>query len=299
MSEPAPLVSFVMSMRDAAPTLGDCLRSLLSQTMTDWELVLIDDGSLDGSASIARAFADPRIHIHARKSSGGLPRRLNEAVDLARGRYIARMDADDICYPDRLQRQIERISLGDVDLVGCGAIVFRAGGEPFARFKVPCDHDGIVAKWTSGFPLPHPTWLARAEWFRRHRYDERKRKAQDQDLLLRAMPTSRFAAVPEVLLGYRQDDLSIHKSIVGRWNFTRSMFDASARRAVARSAAARTALEQAAKAFLDVIVIGAGGAVLLQRRRFAALSEEERRRWTTVWGGIAGAGHKSARGKLI
>ncbi|MGG6499264.1 UNVERIFIED_CONTAM: glycosyltransferase family 2 protein, partial [Bacteroidetes bacterium 56_B9] len=75
-------------------------------TLADWELIVIDDGSLDDSAAIVESFGDPRIRLVREAASAGLARRLNQAVALSRGEFIARMDADDVCFPERLARQV-------------------------------------------------------------------------------------------------------------------------------------------------------------------------------------------------
>src|SRR5450759_3790092 len=95
-----------MSMRDSAATLNFAIRSIIWQTLTDWELILINDGSHDDGAARAAKFGDPRIRIRRHDESRGLAYRLNEAVRLARGEFIARMDADDICYQERLAVQV-------------------------------------------------------------------------------------------------------------------------------------------------------------------------------------------------
>ena len=96
-----PVVSVIMSMRNSAPTVGAAVRSVLMQTLRDWELIVIDDGSSDRSGSIVEGFHDERIRLIHEFSSAGLAVRLNQAVALARGEFIARMDADDICFPER------------------------------------------------------------------------------------------------------------------------------------------------------------------------------------------------------
>lgn len=278
----APAVSFVMSMRNSEATLGLCLRSLQSQTVKDWELVLIDDGSSDGSVDLAVGVRDSRIRVHAFAVSAGLPTRLNQGVELARGEFIARMDADDISYPERLERQLEHIDRYDLDLVGSGAVVFCGDGQAVGCFKVPSNHADIVARPWAGFPLPHPSWLGRADWFRANRYDPAKRYAQDQDLLLRAHRGSRLGAVSEPLLGYRQARISIEKSLVGRWNYSLSMIGEAARRSCYRTTAV-TVAQQAVKAAADALLLACGREEVLRRRRYAPIGDMESRRWDELW----------------
>ena len=93
-------------MRDASATVLDTIRSLQWQTLSDWELVLFDDGSTDDSVGVVQSISDKRIRLQRDGQRKGLAARLNEAVALARGRFIARIDADDICFPARLEKQV-------------------------------------------------------------------------------------------------------------------------------------------------------------------------------------------------
>jgi glycosyltransferase involved in cell wall biosynthesis len=139
------------------------IRSIIWQTLTDWELILIDDGSRDDSAARAAKFGDPRIRIIRHDESRGLACRLNEAVRLARGEFIARMDADDICYPQRLAAQVALLrSDSSLDVVTCKALVFRGEGDPVGIFPGAIDHVGITSRPLSGFRFPHPAWCGRA-----------------------------------------------------------------------------------------------------------------------------------------
>ena len=149
----------------------------------------------------------------------GLAARLNQGIDLASGRFIARMDQDDLCFPQRLARQTAFIeSRPDIDLVAARAVVFRDAVEgPLGLLAGPNSHARIVSRPWLGLPMPHPSWFGRAEWFRRHRYwlPEYVR-AEDQEILLRAMPTSRYEVLEEVLLAYRVTGFDTGKLMRGR-----------------------------------------------------------------------------------
>jgi glycosyltransferase involved in cell wall biosynthesis len=120
LSGPQPLVSVIMSMRNGAATVGATVRSIQLQTLEDWELIVIDDGSSDRSSFIVEAFGDARIRLVRETSSAGLAPRLNQAVALSRGEFIARMDADDVCFPQRLARQIAQLREDpSLDVLGC------------------------------------------------------------------------------------------------------------------------------------------------------------------------------------
>ncbi|MEO7405006.1 MAG: glycosyltransferase, partial [Burkholderiales bacterium] len=254
----APLVTIGLSMRNSASTIDACLRSVLAQTFSQWELRLFDDGSSDASVARARAFDDPRIVVTADGVQRGLGARMNQAIDAAQGRYFARIDADDIAYPDRLARQVAYLDAHPgVDLLGAAMMVFKDDGEPMGLHPVRTTHEELCTRPYSGFYLPHPTWMGRIEWFRRWRYDASYSKAQDQDLLRRAYRTSRFAALAEPLVGYRQDVLSIAKSWRTRYHVVRSVL-ALARRERAYGGGLVGALGQGARAVVDTIAIGSG-----------------------------------------
>ncbi len=198
-----PLVSIVLPSFNAEGTIGEAISSILMQTWENWELLLIDDGSKDRTVEIARSFNDSRIRIFVDGRNRGLPARLNEAIDLASGKYFARMDNDDISFPERFSKQVEYLeSHPEIDLLGTKALTFVAPGAATGIFPFKQTHEEICARPWNGFYLPHPTWMGKIEWFRKHRYRNVNR-AEDQDLLLRSYPTSRFACLPEMLFAYR------------------------------------------------------------------------------------------------
>src|ERR1700684_408305 len=117
-----PVITIAMPFYNSAATLELAIRSLLNQSYGDFELLLCDDGSDDQGLAIARSFEDPRLICWSDGRRLRLAARLNECIDRARGRYLARMDADDIAYPDRLERQMAFLGvLLGVDLCSDGA----------------------------------------------------------------------------------------------------------------------------------------------------------------------------------
>jgi len=271
-------------MRDGAATLNSAICSIIWQTLTDWELVLIDDGSRDDSAARAVAFGDPRIRIIRHEESRGLACRLNEAVRLARGEFIARMDADDICYPERLAVQVGVLrSDPGIDLLASKAVVFRRQGEIVGIMSTPVAHDEIVAQPYRGFMFPHPTWCGRAAWFRKYQYDERLWITQDQELLLRAAGSSRFAAVDKILLGYRKERLGLAKSLRGRMIYSAAIWRHAQRSGAYTRAVTGIAL-QLTKFVADVAATGVGAEEwLLKQKLNSSLASEEAEQWRMVW----------------
>jgi glycosyltransferase involved in cell wall biosynthesis len=286
MSSNAPLITVAMSVRNVETTIERALRSLISQTYTNWELRLIDDGSTDATRARVAQIEDPRITLITHDRSAGLATRLNEAMAAANGPYIARMDGDDFCYPERFARQVAHLEANpSIDLLGTGAIAFRDSGHPIGKFTQPAAHEDICAKPYLGFPVPHPTWMGRTSWFRRFPYDPTALRAQDQTLLLSAYQSSRFANLPEILFAYSQDIPTPQSISGGRWHTTRALIN-RARQTNDWALGVRGVTSQATRtlATLAELRLGRGEAILA--RRFAPLTDAERTRFMTVLGAL-------------
>jgi glycosyltransferase involved in cell wall biosynthesis len=268
----SPLVSVIMSMRNSASTVHAAVRSIQQQVLQNWELIVIDNGSSDQSGAIVAGFGDARIRLVREASTTVLAARLNQAVALSRGEFIARMDADDICFPERLSRQVARLSEDpDLDLVGCGAVVFTSEGELVGELPVPSAHQDIVARPFAGFPFPHPTWCGRASWFRNNPYAADVSYAEDQDLLLRSFRHTRFGAVDAVLLAYRQDQLALKKLLTGRSTFMASLWRYGRATGVLLPVLSGMT-NHLLKAAVDIATVGSGLNRLMQRQRLRPVS---------------------------
>lgn len=193
-----------MPVYNGGADLRLAVASVLGQGFGDWELLLIDDGSTDGAIDALR-IDDPRVRVIRDGANRGLAARLNQAIGLARGELFARMDADDVCHPERFARQVAFLDAHpEVDLLGTACVTIDADGRLSGRFPLATTHAEICARPWRGFYLAHPTWMGRAVWFRVNRYaDPAPYYCEDQELLLRTYATSRFAALPEALFAYR------------------------------------------------------------------------------------------------
>jgi len=210
---PSPTLTIGLPVYNAAPFLRDCLRSVFEQSWSDWELVIADDGSTDESLSILRSIFDPRVRLVGPNLHQGLGACLNLITANARGRYIARMDADDMMHPSRLERQL-RILLErpELDGVGCGMVVLDRHLEPIGTTLNPIDHLAICADPLIGIRLAHATFVGRAEWFRSHPYNNDSHGCEEWELLFSTFAKSRFANLPEPLYFYRElDSFTISK----------------------------------------------------------------------------------------
>lgn len=204
-SRPVPALTVGLPFYNAAPHLEDALRSLFAQTFTDWELLLVDDGSTDSSLGTARSLADPRVRVFSDGQRRGLAARLNQIVAAARGRYLARMDADDLIPPQRFEKQVALLTRDpQLDAAGCSLLVFdRTRGASGWR-AMPEDHAAICADPLYGFRLVHATVVARTEWLRKFPYNPENRYCEDLELWLSCYRSSRFANLREPLYYYRE-----------------------------------------------------------------------------------------------
>ena len=189
---------------NAQRSLAAAVRSVFAQTHHDWELVLVDDGSTDGSIDVVRRLDDPRVRLVRDGSHRGLCARLNQIAATARGTYLARMDADDVMHPERIERQLALLRADPgVDLVDTATFTVDDDLAPLGvRGDRPLDcrpeavlRDGL---------LIHPTVTGRAEWFRRNPYDPAFVRAEDRELWIRTCATTRFARLGEPLFFYRE-----------------------------------------------------------------------------------------------
>jgi glycosyltransferase involved in cell wall biosynthesis len=207
-----PEITIAMTFYNGAATLHSAISSMLAQTFSNFQLLLCDDGSSDESLAIAHSFKDDRVLVLSDGKRKRLPARLNQCIDLARSPYLARMDADDISYPERLQRQFDFLSANpQVDLCGSAALVIDKESRPLWRFRPPTEHARIAGFPLLGFPIWHPAWMGKTEWFQRWRYNEQVHLSQDQELLFRSYKDSTFANLPDVLLGYRLETVRLKR----------------------------------------------------------------------------------------
>ena len=279
-----PLVTVVMSACNVSATVGLALRSVLAQTYQNWELLVADDGSTDRTREILSHIQDSRIRlIQEPLGNMGLPFRLNQCMRLARGHYVARMDADDVAYPQRLERQVRFLQEHpDIDLLGTGAVIFKGAGEVVGCYPTACTHEAICQRPWWGFPLAHPTWMGTRTWFLSHPYSEVDTRCEDQVVLLQSFSHSRFAALEEVLLGYRMNEISARKLGRGRLNYCRRLL------------ARVNDLPSLSWALMGLGVHGAALArdVVLQlsrdvgrgsRRSWSSAGAAEREQWQSIW----------------
>lgn len=198
-----PEVSVVMSVWNAAPSVEGAVKSILQQTLRDFEFIIVDDGSADNTGDILRSFCDSRLRLFQNNRNLGLAASLNRGFDFATGNYIARMDADDISFPRRLERQVAFLEANHkIDV--CGTWI-RCHGKGYSYLLTyPTGPDCVRASMLFANPLAHPTVCMRAEPIRRMnlRYNEAFRVAQDYEFWARCAEHLLLDNVPRALLQY-------------------------------------------------------------------------------------------------
>ena len=197
-----PKVTVLMPVYNAEAYLREAMDSILAQTLTDFEFLIIDDGSTDSSAGIVRSYTDRRIRLVQNERNLKLAATLNRGLALARGEYVARMDADDISLPERLARQVAFMDAHPA--VGISGTWAEAFGE--ARFSMPnpTDSERIRAKLLFDSALVHPAVILRPTLLAQHGLAYRDLyPIDDYDLWQRAARVFPLANLPEALLRYR------------------------------------------------------------------------------------------------
>jgi hypothetical protein len=213
MSISGPLVTFLLPVRNGLPWLGAALASIFGQTFRNFELIIIEDGSTDGTPELLRVLHDPRLRI-IETGGVGIARALNIGLEAARGAYIARHDADDESLPTRLARQVAVLeSRPDIDVVATVAEYIDASGRPVDNAWVKTvrrQHDLALTPEAIGELMPltccitHGSILARAAVLRAAGgYRPEMEPAEDYDLWLRLLPRHRFLKLEERLYRYR------------------------------------------------------------------------------------------------
>lgn len=196
----SPAVSIVMPVYNAGAYLAPAIASMFAQTFTDWELIAVDDASTDGSWEYLQRIDDQRVRLARNDRNMRQSYTQNRGLDMARGKWIARMDADDMSVAARLEKQIAVLEAQPrLDVLGCGSIGVYGDLRPFLVTRPVVSHEEIVRWACMNFPLLHGGLVGKAEWFRRWRANPKMKLAQDFDLLFRAHKNSVFGNIQDIL----------------------------------------------------------------------------------------------------
>jgi glycosyltransferase involved in cell wall biosynthesis len=207
MNRETPLISVCMPVYNAQRFVAEALKSILEQTLGDFEFLIVDDGSTDGSLRILEYHAarDSRIHLVSRPNKGLVPS-LNELVYIAKGEFLARMDADDIAMPERFEKQVEYLRAHpECAVVGCRVWEIDAEGDTVTEWPTCSDHEAIDAFHflLAGPALLHPSILMRRDAVLAIGGYRQFAVSEEIDLYLRLAENWRLGRVPEYLLKYR------------------------------------------------------------------------------------------------
>jgi len=219
-----PAISVLMPVYNAEKFVREAIDSILNQTFTNFEFLIFNDGSTDSSGDIIKSYKDERIRFFDYKKNTGYVKHLNEGLELSKGKYIARMDADDISLPTRFEKQIKILEFNNYNgLIGSSIEVINNGIINYPEFD-----SEIRAYMFLRSPFAHPTIMFRKQILTDNqiKYDNRYMPAEDYDLYYRMSAYTCFYNIPEPLLKYRYHDnqISIHKNKIQIENYLATRF---------------------------------------------------------------------------
>lgn len=207
------VVSIIMPVNNCQTHIVDAVGSIVHQSFEDWELIIVDDCSVDDTLQLIMSFADLRIRIIKCKNKKGIARALNIGIENSRGKFIARMDGDDIAVPERFSKQLEYLLANpDLALIGCQAQLIAKDGNIIGTKRKPVS--SLLCRWYARYatPLIHPTFFGRREVFINLRGYALLPRAQDFEFITRVLNVGyRIGNHPECLLYYRIHPMSSHR----------------------------------------------------------------------------------------
>ena len=216
----APKISLIMSVYNGEDYLAETVESVLCQTFTQWEFIIINDCSTDNTSKILAEYAskDARVKVHTNEINLRLPSSLNKALSLAKGKYIARMDADDICMPDRLQKQYDFMEANPtVDLSSCRFMTLKNGLYASGGCGGKDDNNSIKALLLVTNPILHPGIIAKAEVIKELGYDKNFTCTEDMELWTRfVLNNKKVEILSEYLMIYRLHDKQITETTLDK-----------------------------------------------------------------------------------
>lgn len=198
-----PRLAVLLPVYDGEKYVAEAIRSILDQTFADFDLIAIDDGSTDRSREILDGFSDSRLRIIRFPEHRGLVTALNRGIRGSRSELIVRMDADDICMPQRFERQVAFMN-AHPEIAVCGTWT-RQFGDKGGVLRPPIEPEQIRARLFFEWAMDHPSIMMRRAFLDRHKlgYDDEFRHVEDLDFFLRASALGNLANVPEVLMRTR------------------------------------------------------------------------------------------------
>ncbi|HET7899144.1 MAG TPA: glycosyltransferase, partial [Flavisolibacter sp.] len=203
-----PVVTVVLPTYNCENYVRESIQSILDQTFTGFELIVIDDASTDRTVQVIGELKDPRIRLIQKQKNSGYTDSLNQGIALARGRYIARMDADDISLPSRFEKQVNFLELHK-DIAVCGTWYMEIPNNHIA--KLPTEHEDIKIGMLENNQLCHPSVMFKKDFFEANHlcYNRDFESAEDYELWTRLIAIGKLANLPDVLLHYRMHEQQV------------------------------------------------------------------------------------------
>jgi glycosyltransferase involved in cell wall biosynthesis len=212
LTEQGPLISVIMAAKDASNFIDEAIRSIIHQRYTNWELIIVDDGSTDTTRSIADNWAqkDRRVNVLVHEKSTGQALARNDAVAKSHGTYLAILDADDVALPQRLEKQVAFLEANpDIALVGSQVEIMDVHGKTIMIKRKPTDHRAIHFSLLLQNQFTHSSIALRKDAFDTvGGYDNDFLYAEDYHLYTKLADISGMATIDEVLTRYRMQDKS-------------------------------------------------------------------------------------------
>lgn len=217
----APAVSVIVTVLNGGEFLPIALNSILAQTFSDFELIIVDDGSTDSTPAQLKAIDDPRLRVIRNPKNLGLPGARNVGIEAANGAYCAFLDHDDVALPFRLQRQMEFLQSNHaVGLVGSAVETIDAAGTRLAAIPMP--QSSLAIRWMGllDCPMRQSTLMGRTEVVKRHLYDTKFASYSDWDFVMRVSRKTEVRNLPEILVQYRRHNTNMSTVYRARLNET-------------------------------------------------------------------------------
>jgi len=207
-----PTISVLLPVYNGQAYLRQALDSILNQSYSDFELIIVDDGSSDGSLEIIRACTDKRIVLISQENIG-LAGALNRAIEKARGKYLARHDQDDVSLPTRFQEQLSLMQSKELDFCGCDVMMMNAAGTFIKEIVMPTTSDLVTITLACTVPFAHGSVMMRKAFFDEHMLRYRQGSStEDYELWCDAYHLgAKFGNVNQVLFRYRDFSSSLSK----------------------------------------------------------------------------------------
>lgn len=212
-----PKISVIMPIYNCELYVGEAIESILNQSFADFEFLIIDDCSTDRTLQIAQSYTDQRIKIITKEKNTGYTASLNYGISVAKGKYIARMDADDSSVVERFEMQLEFLE-ANPDFILCGSTVQIYGSDNI--IDKPEHHNEIQIALLYGCPIAHPSVMVRKAVLEQFMYDGKMEPAEDYDLWTKMIWAGKMYNIQKPLLRYRfhEAQVSIAKSEIQQQN---------------------------------------------------------------------------------